>query len=284
MTGMLCRNLLALVCIAGPFCWSAATPQAGEKPDKSKLRIRAGFSETYQVGFTLLDKDGKPQRITFDDKGGTNVVIVRIDGKDIAFGFEGGIFKSKNVPLDRDRVGVAVTWAIDKVEITQTVETDKSQTGEWDTCLVSYTIHNKDDKAHMIGVRVMLDTHLGASSKQYFNVGDSKDIISTKADWKDKEVPAVLRTMQKASLSEPGLHAIFSLRAADDFEAPGRVVLTQFPERDIAFGWDLPVKDIGNDAVVGFFWTAQELKAGAMRKVGYGYGAGIVESAVKKQP
>jgi hypothetical protein len=281
---MLRRFSLALACFACALLLRVPGSDAGDKPDKSKLRIRAGFSDTYQVGFTLLDKDGKPQRITFDDKGGTDVVVVRIDGKDHAFGFEGGTFKSKNVPLDKDRVGVAVTWAVDKIEVTQTVETVKSQTGQWDTCLVSYTIHNKDDKAHTVGVRVMLDTHLGTSSKQYFNVGGSKDIVSAKADWRDKEVPAVLHTMQKASRAEPGLQATFSLRAVDDFEVPGRVVLTQFPERDIAFAWDLPVKDMGNDAVVGLFWTPQELKAGAMRKVGYGYGAGIVESAAKKQP
>jgi hypothetical protein len=163
----------------------------------------------------------------------------------------------------------------------------KSQTGQWDTCLVSYTIHNKDDPGapgHTVGVRVMLDTHLGTSSKQYFNIAGSKDIVSTKADWKDKEVPAVLQTMQKASLAEPGLQATFGLQAANDFEGPSRVVLTQFPERDVAFAWDLPVKDMGNDAVVGLFWTPKELKPGAMRKVGYSYGAGIVESAAKKQP
>jgi hypothetical protein len=280
---MLCRILMAFGCIIGSLCLSAA----GDQPDKSKLRIRAGFSDTYQVGFTLLDKDGKPQRITFDDKGSTNVVVVRIDGKDYAFGFEGGAFKSKNVPLDKGRVGVAVTWAVDKVEITQTVETVKSQTGQWDTCLIGYTIHNKDDPGapgHTVGVRVMLDTHLGASSKQYFNVEGSKDIVGAKADWKDKEVPAVLHTMQKASRVEPGLQATFSLRAIDDLEVPGRVVLTQFPERDVAFAWDLPVKDMGNDAVVGLFWSPQELKGGAMRKVGYSYGGGIVESAAKKQP
>jgi hypothetical protein len=279
------RAVLAYVWAAAAFI-SAINAQP-DQPDKSKLRIRAGFSDIYQVGFTLLDKDGKPQRITFDDKGGTNVVVIRLDGKDYAFGFESGTFKSKNVPLVKDRVGVAVTWAVDKVEFTQTVETVKSQTGKWDTCLVSYTIHNKDDPGapgHTVGVRVMLDTHLGTSSKQYFNVGGSNDIVSAKADWKDKDVPAVLHTMQKASHSEPGLQATFSLRAIDDFEVPGRVVLTQFPERDIAFAWDLPVKDMGNDAVVGLFWTPQELKAGAMRKVGYGYGAGIVESAAKKQP
>ena len=78
---MLCRFLIALLCLAATLCGSSAATQPGEKPDKSKLRIRAGFSDSYQVGFTLLDKDGKAQRITFDDKGGTDVVVIRIDGK-----------------------------------------------------------------------------------------------------------------------------------------------------------------------------------------------------------
>src|SRR5262249_32670337 len=142
----------------------AAIP-AAQQPDKPKLRIRPGFSDTYQVGFALLDKDGKPQRITFDDKGGTNVVVVRIDGKDYAFGFEGGTFKSKNAPLGKDRIGVVTAWVVDKIEVTQTVETVKSKTGELDTCIVSYTVRNSDDKPHSVGVRVMLDTHLGTKAK-----------------------------------------------------------------------------------------------------------------------
>src|SRR4051794_23671028 len=95
---------------------------AGARGDKTKPRIRPGFSDTFQVGFALLDKAGKPQRLTFDDRGGTNVVVVRIDDKDYAFGFEGGSFKGKNAPLGKDRVGSATTWAVGKVEVTQAVE------------------------------------------------------------------------------------------------------------------------------------------------------------------
>jgi hypothetical protein len=280
---MRCRCLLALSWTMLAVVLSASADQAGDKPDKSKLRIRAGFSDTYQVGFTLLDKDGKPQRITFDDKGGTNVVVIRIDGKDHAFGFEGGAFKSKNVPLDKDRIGAAITWAVDKIEVTQTVETLKSKTGQWDTCVVSYAVTNKDDKAHAIGVRVMLDTHLGASSKQFFSAAGTKDIISTKANWQDQQVPAVLLTMQKANLAEPGLTATLSLRLGEPLEGPGRVVLTQFPERDVAFAWDLPVKDMGNDAVVGLFWEPKDVKSGELRTMGYGYGAGAVEVAAQEK-
>jgi hypothetical protein len=279
---MRCFGLLVQWGVTTAVLFSVGVSAAGERPDKSKLLIRPGFSDTYQVGFVLLDKDGKPQRITFDDKGGTDVVVVRIDGKDHAFGFEGGVFKTKSVPLEKDRVGAAVTWAVDKIHVTQVVETVKSKTGQWDTCVVSYVVTNKDGKAHSVGVRVMLDTHLGASSKQHFHALGAKEIVSTKADWKGPEVPAALLTMQKADLNDSGLIATFTLRGLGPMEACDRLVLTQFPERDIAFGWDLPVKDMGNDAVVGVYWSPKELKAGATRTVGYGYGAGVVESPTMK--
>jgi hypothetical protein len=274
---MVMHRLLFLSLLGAVFSLGLSPTQGDDQPDKKTLRIRAGFSDTYQVGFTLLDKEGKSQRITFDDKGGTNVVVIRIDGKDHAFGFEGGVFKSKNNPLGKDRVGAVTVWAIDRLEISQVVETVKSKTGEWDTCQVSYVINNKDDKPHTVGVRVMLDTHLGTSAKQYFNIAGAKDIVSDKADWKGPEVPAVLLTMQKVDLTNPGLTATFSLRVSG-FEPPDRLVLTRFPERDVAFGWDLPVIDMGNDAVVGIYWTPQQVKAGATRTVGYGYGAGVVNS------
>jgi hypothetical protein len=59
-------------------------------------------------------------------------------------------------------------------------------------------------------------------------------------------------------------------------EAPDRLVLTNFPERDVAFGWDLPLKNMDNDAVVGIYWSPKEVKGGASRTVGYGYGAEAV--------
>jgi hypothetical protein len=276
-------GLLLLLGVTVFVLLSAGGTLAGERPDKSKLLIRPGFSDTYQVGFVLLDKDGRPVRITFDDKGGTDVVVIRIDGKDHAFGFEGGVFKTKSVPLEKDRVGAAVTWAVEKIHVTQVVETVKSKTGQWDTCVVSYVVTNKDNRAHSVGVRVILDTHLGTTSKQHFHALDAKEIVSTKADWKGPEVPATLLTMQKADLNDSGLTATFTLRGLGPIEACDRLVLTQFPERDIAFGWDLPVKDMGNDAVVGMYWSPRELKAGATRTVGYGYGGGVVELPTKKE-
>jgi hypothetical protein len=245
---------------------------AAGQGDPKKPRIRAGFSDTFQVGFALLDKDGKPQRLTFDDKGGTNVVVVRIDDKDYAFGFEGGAFKAKNVPLGKDRIGSATTWAVDKVEVTQAVETVQGKSGEWDVCVVSYTIVNKDVKPHAVGLRVMLDTHLGDKAKQIFQAAGAKDVVNDKADWKGPEVPAVLRTMQKPPPDE-GLTATFTFKRPGQ-EAPDRVVLTAFPERDTAFGWDLPVKNMDGDAVIGMYWSPRELKPLASRAVGYGYGAG----------
>ena len=81
--------------------------------------------------------------------------------------------------------------------------------------------------------------------------------------------------MQQPSLEQPGLTATFTLKLSD-LEGPDRVVLTAFPERDVAFGWDLPVKNMGNDAVVGLFWSPQEIKPGGTRTVGYAYGGGAV--------
>ena len=105
---------------------------------------------------------------------------------------KGGTFKTKNAPLGKDRIGVVTAWVVDKVEVTQTVETVKSKTGELDTCVVSYTIRNGDDKPHTVGVRVMLDTHLGTKAKQHFAAQGFKDIVSDKAEWKGPQVPAVL--------------------------------------------------------------------------------------------
>jgi hypothetical protein len=256
-----------------------APTRAGDKKDD--LRIRFDFSETMQVGFELLDEQGKPKKITYDPKGGTNVTVIRIDGRDYAFGFEGGIFGAKKVPLPSKR-GFQTLWKVDAVEVTQSVEVVASKTGKLDTCLVTYKVVNKDSKAHKVGVRVLLDTMIDKVDGHAFASPDLKQIITTQADYRGDKVPPVLLAIERPKADDPGLTATFSLNVGGGLERPSRFCITTFPERDIAYGWEIPVKDIGKDAVVAIYWDPVAIPSGGAREVGYAYGGGGVERDPKK--
>lgn len=266
-----------LVLLAVALSVPAALPgQAGDKDGKGEVRIRYDFSETMQVGFELLGDKGAARKITFDPKGGTNITVLRIDGRDYAFGFEGGVFGAKKTPL-KDKRGLQTLWKVDAIEVTQTVEVVPSKTGKLDACVVRYTVVNKDPKkTYKIGVRVLLDTCIDMKDNHAFATADLKQIITTQADYRGDKMPAVMLAIEKPSAKDPGMTAVLTLKVGD-LEKPDRFSITTFPERDTAFGWEIPVKDIGKDAAVAIYWEPAALAPAASRQVGYGYGAGAVE-------
>jgi hypothetical protein len=274
------RHLFPVVTLA-LLLPALAPAQPGDKDGKNDVCIRYGFSDTMQVGFELLDEQGKPKKITYDPRAGTSVTVIRIDGRDFAFGFEGGVFTAKKVPLPNKR-GLQTVWKVDAIEVTQTVEIVASKTGKLDSCVVSYKVHNKEPKAHKIGVRVMLDTMLDQADNHAFASPDLKEIITTQADYRGDKVPPVLLAIERPNAKDPGLKAVFSLNVGGGLEKPARFSITTYPERDIAFGWEIPMKDIGKDAVVAIYWNPATVAAGASREVGYAYGGGVVELKEKK--
>jgi hypothetical protein len=262
---------IALALMLVGVCFSADA-----QPDKKKVRIRARFTDKGQVGFTWLDADGKSQRLTSDPLGSTNIVAVRIDDRNYAFGFEGGTL-DKPQKLDSDRLGEKLTWKVGKIEVTQTVETVVSKTGEPDTCLVTYTVVNKDDKPRSVGIRVGLDTMIGSNDGNPFRLPDGQDVITTQADFKGDKVPAAVLALENADLKKPGLVATLTLKVSSDLPAPDRVSLTHFPTKEAAFGWEIPMKDLGGDSFVVIYWEPAALKPGQTRTVGYAYGGGLYQ-------
>src|SRR5262245_58779171 len=67
-----------------------ATSAVASQPAKQPVRIRPGFTDKQQVGFMLLDADGKAHRITNDPHGSTNTVVLSIDNVIHTFGFDSG--------------------------------------------------------------------------------------------------------------------------------------------------------------------------------------------------
>jgi hypothetical protein len=255
---------------------SQAPIHGGDKSGKSDARIRYDFSDTMQIGFVLLDDNGKAKNITFDPQGGTNVTVIRIDGRDYAFGFEGGVFIKKKVQLKNQR-GHQTSWKVDAIEVTQTVEIVASKTLKLDTCIVTYKVVNKDTKPHKIGIRPMIDTMINMTDGHAFASPDLKEIITTKADYLGDKVPAVVLAIERPDAKNPGLTAVFTLKLGQ-LESPSRFSITTWPKRDDAFGWEIPVENIGKDAAVAIYWNPVMLAAGTSREVGYAYGGGAVET------
>ena len=71
--------------------------------------------------------------------------------------------------------------------------------------------------------------------------------------------------------------AYLSLKVDGGLEEPERVSLTHFPRgpEELA-NWDMPVRNIGDDAVALLYWNPREVVAGGRRLCGFAYGGGVV--------
>jgi hypothetical protein len=271
----------------------------GKKPAGGQQKIFYDFGPSMQFGLVLLDADGDKQKITFDPRGGTNVTFVSVDGKTYLFGakegdklppgIRGGRFDPMKAALDKgpdgkERRGHKTTWVIaEHIRVTQTVEIVPSARGALDTVLVTYAVENKGEKPHRVAVRCMVDTLIGDNDGHPFLVPGKKKLITTSADFKDKDVPAVIQALQNPDLKDPGLVASFSLRVGGGIDPPDRVSLTGFPSDSEDFlSWEIPVSSIREagkgqgDAIAVMYWKARELKGGARRVAGYAFGGGVV--------
>jgi hypothetical protein len=279
---LLAAGLLGGLGAAGPV------QEDGDEP-KAKPKILVSYSPIMQFGFRLVGKGGKAAPITYFNPqsgtadGGTNLTVVRIDGKDILFGVPNqGKFAPKSAPLGGGKLGQKSVWVNGDIHITQAVEVVKSKKGVPDTALITYHIENKGDEAHKVGLRILVDTLVGENDGTPFVVVGKKKLIEDQADFKGKSVPDAVQVMEKADLDEPGVVAFFSLRVGGKVQPPDRFSITHWQQPALN-KWDVPVQDIDGDSAVVLYWNPRDLEAGESRIVGFAYGGGLVGQAPKKK-
>src|SRR5262249_7818811 len=159
-----------------------------------QARIAYQFDRRMQFGLTVADGQLGRKRITFATSGETNNVVVRIDGRDVFFGSTEGKWDPQSAPLPPNPGGKGCqghksVWVCQRISITQTVEIVPSSTGALDTCLVSYTLENKDSQPHTVGVRALVDTMIDDNDGHPFAGPDGR-LITTSADFRGADVPS----------------------------------------------------------------------------------------------
>jgi hypothetical protein len=205
----------------------------------------------------------------------------------------------------RQREGLRSTWVFNEsqVEVTQTVEIVPGDLSRClDTCLVRYTLHNKDRMAHDVGLRFLLDTYIGANDGVPFSIPGDAKLCDTKLsfDTPDK-VPDYIQAVEK-KLADPGTVARLQFHVGDRLQAPDRVTVGGWPNSILgqlkiprAAGewtrWEVPLvsmkevqrvkvpgKTFLADSAVVIYWKDKPLAPGERRDVGFKYGLGSLTS------
>jgi hypothetical protein len=269
-------------------------------PDRRFLPV-----PTMRFGLVTHDpKDpNKVQRLTYDPRGVSNNTCMRIDGTEYLFGLEPGRWVERQTPLGKDpagreRQGFTSVWTYDreKVFVTQAVEVVPGQVSRLlDTCLVRYTVENRDNVAHRVGLRFLLDTFIGGNDGVPFTLPGSPGLCDTQREFNTPDqVPDFIQALEHEDLAHPGTIANLQLKLGGRVEPPARVTLGAWPNRtlrdrlrDRRFDqhmtlWDVPVVSMKTlptyDSAVVMYWPERELTPGEKRELGFAYGLGTVAS------
>jgi hypothetical protein len=178
----------------------------------------------------------------------------------------------------------------DGVRVTQTVEIIPGEPIEispgryqrlMDTCLVRYELENRDRRAHKVGIRVMVDTLIGANDGVPFTVPGVPGMVDTYKEFGTPgQVPDFIQALEVPDLKNPQTVAQMNFKLGGKLEPPSRVSLTRWPgmggsPSGFPF-WSIPSAPIRDDSCVVMYWNPQELPPGQKREVGYSYGVGSV--------
>jgi hypothetical protein len=277
---------------------------ADRVPVDLHARIRIGYDflprggtakdvgHSMRFGLVMLDPQNpnvaNPKKLTYDPLGRTNSTVVRIDGQDHVFGNVPGKWAANPEKAGKYSGGKKATWVFDEgVAVTQTVELIPGEPqivdGEYkrllDTCLVHYTVENRDNRPHTVGLRVLLDTYIGSTDGPPFTVPGRAELVDTSAEFKGKDVPDFVQVLEKGDLKDPGTVAQLNLKLGGKLEAPERVSLTHWPQFEGLTRYDVPVAAMGDDSAVALYWADREVAQHDKRELGFTYGLGSLATS-----
>lgn len=274
-------------------------PGAAAQPDAKTPRIALAFhreadkvvaSASMRFGIFLPDMK---KSLTFDAMGRTSNVCLKIDGNERLLGGAPGQWLTKEAKLGtdaagRERIGLRSIWLYpdEKVEVTQTVEVSRGQqTFDVDTCWIRYTLENKDEREHKVGLRFLLDTLIGTNDGAPYIVPGESSLCETLREYQGVDkVPEFVQALESLDFKEPGVVAHLKLKVGGALEPPGRAMLTSWPNPQLKLPgaqgtntlWAVPAAPITRtkDSAAVLYWDEKELPAGGKRDLGFTYGLG----------
>lgn len=266
--------------------------------DNEYIRIVANAGETNTGRFSVGTTGGDPDRLTDQNKhliyGGddpwTSYTTIRVDNQNWVYGGEtdrragfNALYGEMIQPPTIVEGKIESSWRLGPVQVWQILSiTRSSTTGLLDTAQIEYHVENIDSVPHMVGVRLMLDTMLGANDGAPFRVDDRG--ITTDSVYYAVDMPQFWQAFD--SLANPQVMSQGTLTGRG-VTTPDRVYFTNWGSlADSAWNFDFtPGRDfqrIGEfelDSAIALFWDQVSLAPGESRSFVSYYGLGGVTIA-----
>lgn len=266
--------------------------------DNDYIRIVVNNSEENRGRFSVGTTGGDPDRDTDQNKhliyGGddpwTSYTTVRVGNLNWVYGsptdrragYDGLYGEMVQEPTVENGT-IQSSWKLGPIQVWQILSLSRSTTtGLLDTARIEYHVKNNDSLAHMVGLRLMLDTMLGSNDGAPFRVED-KGLVSDSVYYSEN-MPEFWQAFD--SLTNPRVMSQGTLKGHDT-TTPDRVYFTNWGSvADSPWNFDFtPGRDftrIGEyelDSAISMFWDPKPLGPGETRNYVSYYGLGGVTIA-----
>ena len=296
------RVLMIIGLLSLSLSVSFVTPALAEVPkvqiDNEYIRIVVNTGETNTGRFSVGTTGGDPDRTTDQNKhliyGGddpwTSYTTIRVGNQNWVYGgptdrragFD-ALYGEEILPPTIVDGKIQSSWKLGPVQVWQILSiTRSSTTGLLDTAQVEYHVENLDSVSHMVGVRLMLDTMLGANDGAPFRVNDRG--LTTDSVFYAQGMPQFWQAFD--SLADPQVMAQGTL-TGPGVTTPDRVYFTNWGSlADSAWNFNFtPERDFTRlgefelDSAIALFWDQISLAPGEARSFVSYYGLGGVTIA-----
>jgi hypothetical protein len=308
--------VLLAVCLFFIFCFDligggkprekepvfSSQPSDKDNKDKDKSLVQdndpligVNFNSAHRFGLLMLkEKDpkntGRNKRLTFKEEGGSNNTCLSINGSEYLFGQLPGTGPKQPRKVYENRQAWETTWnyTTEKIKVRQYVEiVPGEQSQRLDTCLVWYTIENYGTVPVTVGLRVMLDTFIGANDGVPFVIPGQPGLLTDMRYFDEKQIPDYIEALEHPDLSKPGTVAHIGLKGIAlpkvDLEPVHGMRICRWPGSEVR--WEPEKKDIrsiqGNkeegedgDSCVFIYWQQLPMAKGTTRNMAFTYGLG----------
>jgi hypothetical protein len=262
------------------------------------IKVFVNATDDGTARFAVDSTGGDPLNDADDDKPlvygrpcpWTSYTTVRVDGEDYVFGGRTqrrpggtGNYGTEVVAPAVSGDSIVAAWRFGDIEVSQVLSIVRSTTtGLLDTARITYVATNLGSIAHEVGLRMMLDTMLGANDGAPFRAGDRAIVSDTVLG--SNEMPRFWQAFD--SLSSPSVTSQGTL-GGSEVTTPDRVLFTNWGS--LADGvWDTdvsPGRDFTRtgeyelDSAIAMYWDPRPLAPGESMEFTTLYGMGGISVA-----
>jgi hypothetical protein len=299
-------RVLAVLCLLPSLATAAPLPQP-EKPKPGEWKyvlkdpnpkLSLQFAENMRFGLAVVGvADPRPEfkdkfkKLTYWETGDSNNTVIKIGNNQYFFGrksiqnkWTGPRGANQAVKLPEGRFGQTseMDFTLERILVRQDVEIVPGPSGLLDTCLVWYTITNYGKTPQKVGIRVMMDTYIGANDGVPFLIPGRRGLLTTMEEFPQKSIPDYIEAVENPdSPGEPGTIARMQLKGiklpgVPEIEDIETVRVCRWPQnKEVKWTWEMEPMDRdpeNKDSCVALYWKDDVMNPLEVRHVAFTYG------------